>query len=363
MARFAERPKPIKSSFPIEGCGLALIGESGGDEEHMKGRPFVGPSGRKLNEHLDAADIARDSCFVSNVFNHHPPGNKFNYYFEKKPTPLNNGSTPLYMKGFGYVKPEWMGEISRLQEELEQANVKVIVALGAKPMQFFTGQTKISKCRGTVMGIKFGGRQYKLVPTYHPSYVLRTGGWSEEVVKDLELAKSLADNTFAPPPDKVVWVDVTMEDLYRFERLYMNNPSNLLLGIDIETDHKKTRQIDCIGFAPSNEVSIVVPFLDRRKKNWHYWATPEEEVEAWLWCAKWLQHPEIVKVGQNFMYDIQYLWSYGLPVRGRWEDTLVMAHVVEPQKEKDLASLSSRYTNQVVPWKTMVSFSSEKGDE
>lgn len=107
----------------------------------------------------------------------------------------------------------------------------------------------------------------------------------------------------------------------------------------------------CIGFAPSIEVAVVVPFWDKRKPGWNYWKSLEEEVEAMRLVAEICALPAR-KSGQNFLYDIQYLWAqYGIPVANFTDDTMLLHHSLQPESEKGLGFLGSVYTNETA-WKS-----------
>jgi hypothetical protein len=84
------------------------------------------------------------------------------------------------------------------------------------------------------------------------------------------------------------------------------------LSVDIETWN---RQITCVGFAPSIDRALVIPFVTRAHKDGNYWRTLSEELTAWSYVRKWLG-AGIPVVGQNFNYDLSYLWRrYGIALR------------------------------------------------
>jgi hypothetical protein len=111
-----------------------------------------------------------------------------------------------------------------------------------------------------------------------------------------------------------------------------------------------------VGFAPSPERAIVIPFVDNRKENGSYWASPSEEVAAWKWVRRYLQHieqPEIEVLGQNFLYDMNWLWTkLGFTPRNYSRDTMLKHHAINPELEKGLGFLGSIYTDEPA-WKTM----------
>jgi DNA polymerase I-like protein with 3'-5' exonuclease and polymerase domains len=68
-------------------------------------------------------------------------------------------------------------------------------------------------------------------------------------------------------------------------------------------------------------------------------------------------------IGQNFMYDMNFLWTrYGIPVPGAADDTMLMHHAMQPEMEKSLAFLGTIYTDEP-QWKFMRSHSKTRKKE
>lgn len=326
--------------------GIALVGEAPGENEAIAGSPFIGSSGRLLDSLLLSAGISRAECFVTNVFSERPPENDVTYFFDKP----------------GVVKDEWKYELTRLKSELESIRPSVIVALGATAMWALTGLIGISKFRGTAM-LSTLVPGVKVLPTYHPAYVMRQWQARPTVGRDLLKARIESQTSTLTRPVREVWIRPSLADLAEFERLYMPKGATTgehPLSTDLETDPWVMKQVLCIGFAPSPDVAICVPFVDKTKKGWSYWPTLEEEVAALNWCLKFIENPAITKLGQNFMYDMQWLdRKLRAKARGPVEDTMIMHHALEPELEKGLAFLSSVYTNEQ-SWKTMIDWKTIK---
>ena len=135
---------------------VMLVGEQPGDEEDRQGHPFVGPSGRLLDEGLEAAGIDRSRVYVTNAVKHF----KFvrveltRRRLHKKPAP---------------------GEIRAchpwLEEEIRLLRPRVIVALGATAAQALLGpKFKVTEQRGKTVKSEWAGT---VIATVHPSAVLR----------------------------------------------------------------------------------------------------------------------------------------------------------------------------------------------
>ena len=155
---------------------LVFVGEGPGADEDEQGEPFVGDAGRMLNRIITAMGIRREDVYICNVVKCRPPGNR-------NPEADEIGAcAPFLLRQLKSVKPE------------------AIVALGKFAAQTLL-ETKepISKLRGRFRN--FHG--IPLMPTYHPSYLLRSGGnsdafWDvwEDMTQVLQLLK-------LPVPEKI----------------------------------------------------------------------------------------------------------------------------------------------------------------
>ena len=144
---------------------LLIIGEAPGATEDSSGKPFVGRSGELLTKMIEnVLLLSRNDVYITNIVKCRPPNNQV-------PTPTQaHTCQPYLLKQIELIKP------------------KLIVTLGATAYHFLTGdETEISKIRGTVH--KQNG--YTLIPTYHPSFLLRNPSAKKEVFEDLKKLKEL----------------------------------------------------------------------------------------------------------------------------------------------------------------------------
>jgi hypothetical protein len=185
----------------------------------------------------------------------------------------------------------------------------------------------------------------KVFPTVHPAAIFRD--WSLRPVFFADLEKAAHEATFPDVrrPARTIHVEPTYDDLLQFERDYIT-PSRRL-SVDIETSGK---YITCIGFSPSTDRALVVPFI--RADNSPYWSTAAEEHQVWMWVKHICEtHPHII--GQNFLYDAHRLWrTYGIKTPGLRDDTMLLHHSLFIELEKGLGFLGSVYTNEA-RWKFM----------
>ncbi len=143
---------------------LMFVGEAPGADEDVQGVPFVGRAGQLLTKIIEAIGLRREDVYIANVIKCRPPQNR-----NPEPDEVEQ-CEPFLFQQIDAIKP------------------KVIVALGK-----FGAQTllrtldPISRLRGRV----FEYRGAKLVPTFHPAYLLRNPSSKREVWEDMKLVRSL----------------------------------------------------------------------------------------------------------------------------------------------------------------------------
>lgn len=347
-------------STPVPGlirpARILILGEAPGEQETMFQCPFVGAAGQELYRMLaEAGLVAEQTNFSSltmkqyweasdlaltNVFDLRPPDNKVEHFFGSKS--LGNTSVPPLAPG-KYVLPQYF-QWSRLTREIELVSPELIIALGNTAAWAATCSTpKISKIRGFVHDSQFGP---KVLPTFHPSAVLRQWSNRPVVVADLYKAKKILE-TKGAVRSRFVLIEPTLSEIEGFYENYLLGAS--CISYDIENPRGL---IDCVGFADTAGHAICIPFIDERKPGNSYWPSAAEEIAAWNWVKKILQLPQ-PKVTQYGLYDIQHLWrQMGICPRNSIEDTLVLHHALQPEMDKSLGFQGSLYSD-IPEWKSM----------
>lgn len=321
---------------------IALVGEAWGEQEEAQRMPFVGPAGFQLNSMLRDAGIERSECFVTNTFNFRPPKNDIDALCVSKS--LDTSGLPPIRAG-KYIRSEYLPELSRLYGELEEAKPNIVVALGGVATWALCHSSTISKARGATRPDHTG--RFKVLPTYHPAAVLRQ--YELRAVTVLDLIKAKRESTFPEirRPRREVWLEPSLEDIRNFIETYCRNAR--YISIDIET---MGDQITCIGFAPTVDRALVIPFHDPRKSTGSYWPDLESERRAWELVDCICNLPAI-KVFQNGLYDLHFLWrNYGIRVNNADADTMLLHHSLQPESPKGLDFLGSVYTDESA-WKLM----------
>jgi uracil-DNA glycosylase family 4 len=143
---------------------LMFVGEAPGADEDAQGVPFVGRAGQLLTKMIEAMGYSRDDVYIANVLKCRPPGNR-------NPEPDEIATCePFLFRQLASIQP------------------KVVIALGAFAARtLLQTQDPISRLRGRV----FDYRGAKLIPTFHPSFLLRSPGYKRETWDDLKKALAI----------------------------------------------------------------------------------------------------------------------------------------------------------------------------
>jgi uracil-DNA glycosylase len=155
------RKNIVFGSGNIDSPLIAFVGEGPGIEEDIQGEPFVGKAGQLLTAAITKGlKMKREELYTCNVVKCRPPENR---------TPLPEEISACY--GF-------------LKRQLEIVNPKVIVTLGAPAQKAILG---IDKGISNVRGSWHEWNGVKVMPTFHPAYILRNPPAKKEFWADLQL--------------------------------------------------------------------------------------------------------------------------------------------------------------------------------
>lgn len=347
-------------------CTIALVGEAPGRDEEIYGRPFVGESGQELDRMLKQAGANRADCYATNVFKIKPPdtdraNNDITTFFVGRSDPDADTDLPPYGKG-KYVRKSVGVHVRHLVDELAGVDAKLVIALGNTALWGLLGKTGISKFVGTVHP-PTAGRPFTVVPTYHPSAILRQYSLRTTAIanltKGVEVARELAGPTgtgsdHPSSADKFkVKINPSLAEVEAFADEACKAP---VIAIDVETANG---QIRTIGFSISPTTAFVIPFWEPPRAS--YWPTLDGELRAWRAVKRICGSPSL-KIGHNFLYDLQYIWRvHGIAVRGPIFDTMAFSHAMEPELPRSLGHLAATYLR-IPEWKTM-RLKSEKEEE
>lgn len=330
---------------------IMIVGEAPGADEERDGLPFVGASGRLLNQMLARVGLDRTECFITNVIQTRPPANDIEKFCVSRKELPPNYLYPPVKKG-KFLSPEFLPELPRLSREIREVNPNVIIAFGNLACWALISNTGIDTLRGAVAPCTLVAGK-KVLPSYHPAYVLRDWPVNNTVCLDLLKAKRESEFPEIRRPKRTVAIDPSLADIRLLISKTFKNATHL--AVDIET---KKDLITCVGFSASPEFALVIPFEDTRQLDGNYWRSYEEEIEAWRLVEELLMLPA-VKIFQNGLYDMQFFFKMGLRIRNCCADTMLLHHSLYPEMPKGLGFLGSIYTDESA-WKLMHSRSRDE---
>ncbi len=149
---------------------LVFVGEAPGKNEDLQGKPFVGASGKLLDEMLDSISLTRDDVYITNIVKYRPPNNR---------DPL-----PAEKQAF----------LPFLQAQIEVIQPKVVIPLGRHSMNCFLPDLQIGKVHGQIHQISWPlssntkgsveNKNIAVLPLYHPATALYNGGMRNILFED-----------------------------------------------------------------------------------------------------------------------------------------------------------------------------------
>jgi len=152
---------------------IMFVGEAPGADEDVQGVPFVGRAGQLLTKMIGAMGLRRDEVYIANVLKCRPPGNR-----NPEPDEIQT-CQPFLFRQIASIQP------------------RVVIALGAFAARtLLVTEEPISRLRGRV----FDFRGAKLIPTFHPSFLLRSPGNKREAWEDLQTALGLIGRSVPAAP-------------------------------------------------------------------------------------------------------------------------------------------------------------------
>jgi uracil-DNA glycosylase len=145
---------------------LMFVGEGPGADEDATGRPFVGRAGQLLTKMIEAIDLKREQVYIANVVKSRPPGNRTPEADEVK------ACKPFLLRQIACIKP------------------KLIVTLGNPATQsLLDTKVGITRLRGEVQNYPYLS-DVKVIPTFHPAYLLRSPDKKREAWEDLKKVRA-----------------------------------------------------------------------------------------------------------------------------------------------------------------------------
>jgi len=343
---------------------------------------FSSQTARMEFETLARHGMSRNKVYPSYVFNFRPPDGELSALFWRRGIDTE-GYIPWGDEKNTFILEYAHHELKRLREEIQRTGAKFIIAAGKWALYFLTGQTTHKDTAQSSYGalLKWRASHLELSPWWNCPGVLVIPSLplnckyelpDKQFIIDIDLrrfariAKVLEDTpaefpallhrkeSFNIPPDRTDNLTI-LQDKDDFHKTLWRVLHNLLsyaeqdelyLAIDVET--QSYAFIDCIGIAWSEADALCIPFSS--KESAHYWSE-HQELELFTLLYALLTHNNVKHIGQNYQYDMQYLWRNML-LRVQPElDTMVISHSIFSVMDKNLGFLSSLHCNVHRWWK------------
>lgn len=344
---------------------IMLVGESWGATEARKHLPFVGESGHDLDNLLAEARLKQNDCFWTNVVSEQPTGNEMRTFFHRTSEARSKNMNSV--RGL-FPEANVREGLERLKLQIKAVNPKIIVGFGNYTLWALTHDsfsigdaegykvpTGIGQWRGSMLRTtpEFGSIPF--LPTYHPAAAMRTYQWRYMIKHDLATRVKKAFNGEWDEPAKEYITRPTFNQVTSFLLSTLSalesGPTELIL--DLETSIEK-RLISCIGLARDMHSAICIPLLCRTRNapGGNYWSD-YEEYEIVQLLRRILSHPNLLLIGHNLLFDVQYIIDQ-LFVKPRiFFDTMLGQHVLWPGGGNPLDTQSKKNLNQGIQRKAL----------
>lgn len=363
---------------------IVIVGESWGAEEAVQKKPFVGSSGTEYNRILEECGIDRRKVFMTNMVAERPQSNETYRLFV--PSILK----PQRIDGLA-PSEQVKSEIRRLYRQIVCYPRKLVVATGNWSLWALckgtTSHKKLAQSNDRKISIELqtwapGGildwrgsmlyinphpefcespeqaealKKIRLLPVIHPAAIMRAWYQRAPTVHDFKTRVPMAlRNDWRPNPPPVTLSPPTFNQAVQRLQYWLNLANGgtyVTLSNDIETLRRTF--ISCIGFADSARFAMCVPFIRSELPDGSfesYWS-PEQEATLIGLIRRVLSHPRIHIIGQNYIYDTQYIQHWWGVTPHLDFDTMLAQNVVFPGTPKDLGYLSSLYCTYHWYWK------------
>lgn len=292
----------IGSFVPSVGTGengIAVVGEAPGANEARKGVPFIGTSGKLLDKVLAYHHVERDKTLLTNACLCRPPSN----------------ATPS-ARAVQACRP-------RLLQELEDAKVTSVVALGNSASQaLLGGKEGITKLR-VGPPRRIDGASYQVVPTFHPAACLRPKGDSffPSIVNDFTKVKGLI-STWKEP--EYVVLESAREALAGLAELERRTAP---ITVDIESDIDKDVSFD----HPTRHTLLCVGVGYERGKVAVFGETGLRDPATRRELGRYLRHHRRL-IAQNGKFDLAGLHAQGMRDIDLWFDTMLASYCLDERQ-------------------------------
>ena len=299
---------------------ILVIGHGPHHDDVIAGKPFASPAGRILRKFCQ--ELGLEKVRFENVVEYPIQGSALYLdHARQLPTP---------------ELQEWRRDLRR---RIKSVDPKVIVACGDTALKALTDHTSVARTHCYVLSNPELGN-VPVIPAFHPAYIMKQRSnyyW-------LKFALAKAKEILTGKRDNEVSFDIS------------NNVDNAIAALETIKNNKTETSIDiesikgklivtCIGFSVGPDKAIAISNIGHDKPDssqWNYFISMLRSV---------LEDPEIVKIGQNFMFDALMLWKiFDIKTKGPVWDTMHCHNILYNELKNSLEEQGRLYFYHE-PWK------------
>lgn len=292
----------------------------GRHEDEVSGKPLTGPSGKLVRECIPTGKDKVSS--FDNCCNCRPPQNR----------------TPTWQ--------ELECCSTRIVEHIEKAKPRLILGMGAIPLNWMLNSTDLSGMRGRVFAVKVGNHACWFMPTYHPSYILRIAKNKQRPLQSklghcfrMDIRKAFREAK--RPAPKIMTIEGLRTGIKAFHEPHSFDELVLLLdkakkapikAIDLETSCLRpysdgAKLLSCALSFGSTDFAFAI---DHPKTGW----SPSQR-KTLVAKLKDIVTDSTIKIAHNAIFELEWLaWFYGPNSvnHSAWHCTQMQAHFIDPRR-------------------------------
>ena len=327
--------KKIESGPPF--AKIMFVGEHPGPKELSEGRPFVDSSGWELEKMTGVAGLKLRESFLTNVLHVEPLGGKLYNMSYNKTQAKKLGIEAVDGRFF---HNDIIQARQTLSNTIERVNPELIIALGDLALWALSGESGITKWRGSILDVN--GR--KMIPTFNPAAIQKNWPWRWISIQDFRRCFRESQFPEIRKPNRNYHITPSVNDaLELLEGL--RGKENIC---DIETQ-PSIGHIDCIGFASSQLDAFCIPIMCVKSREGYYSKADEFSIMSKMKDV--MTDSTTSFTFHNGLYDLWYfVHDYGFLPKVS-DDTMVMQHMAFPAMQKALYFCASMYCNYYRFWK------------
>lgn len=316
---------------------VVLVTDCPNEQEERSGILYSSQCNKMLKSMMMHAGLKFADCYATAVMLVRPPNGDFSYMYD--------GNVPKTQ-----LSEHW----ESLRNKITAIKPDVVITFGKEPLRALCNKFSVDDYRGTWLSF----RNINVLPTFHPSYVMKM--YEEHAVLEMDIAKAIKQK---PAADPYIILNPTLQMIADW--IYKARKSGNIVSYDIETVSDCIR---CVGFATKNPQlnAIVIPFMKFPSSSMikgtivsvgqdgsmsSYWNT-NDEVLVLDMLSNFLTDRFVRFVGQNSVsFDAPFIRRhFDISVANQYMDTMDAWHVLYSEFNKGLDFLCSVLTDYKNYW-------------